>query len=111
MPALNRLTASLGILGLSLGLATIQLAAPAADPSPEAAAFFEQKVRPILQTSCFTCHSHAAKKSKGGLMLDSRAAILKGGDRGPAVVAGKPDESLLLTAVGHHDDDLKMPPT
>jgi hypothetical protein len=83
--------------------------APAQPPEP--AVFFEQKVRPILQTNCFTCHSHAAKKSKGGLVLDSRDAILTGGDRGPAVVPGKPDESLFLKAVGRLDDDLKMPPT
>jgi len=106
MPTLNRrLIAGLGILGLWFVLP----ATPAAEPEP--AAFFEQKVRPILQASCFTCHSHAAKKSKGGLMLDARDSIIKGGDRGPAIVPGKPDESLLLKAVGRHDEELKMPPT
>jgi mono/diheme cytochrome c family protein len=101
---IRRLTAGLGLLGFCLSLP----AAPASEPEP--AVFFEQKVRPILQASCFTCHSHAAKKSKGGLMLDARDSLLKGGDRGPALVPGKPDESLLLKAVGRHDEDLKMPP-
>jgi hypothetical protein len=80
-------------------------------PSTEPAVSFEKTIGPILQANCFTCHSHAAKKSKGGLMLDARESILKGGDRGPAIVSGKPDESLLLRAVGRNDDDLKMPPT
>ncbi|HEY1376963.1 MAG TPA: PSD1 and planctomycete cytochrome C domain-containing protein, partial [Gemmataceae bacterium] len=81
----------------------------AADPSPEQAAFFEQKVRPILRANCYTCHSHAAQKSKGGLVLDSRGSALKGGDTGPAIVPGKPDESLLVQAIGQ-TGDLKMPP-
>jgi hypothetical protein len=87
-------------------LTSISAASHAAEP---AAAF--EKVRPILQANCFTCHSHAAKKSKGGLMLDSREAVLKGGDRGPAMVPGKPDESLIIAAVRRHDEDLKMPPS
>jgi hypothetical protein len=105
MPTLSRLAAGFAILAMGLGAPT----ADAADP--KSAAFFEQKVLPILQTSCFTCHSHAAKKSKGGLMLDSREAVVNGGDRGPAVVPGKPDESLLLKAIGRADEELKMPPT
>src|SRR5437773_2156600 len=93
-----------------LGLCTLALAGPAAGPTPEQAAAFEQQVRPILRANCYTCHSHAAKKSKGGLVLDSRDSALKGGDTGPAIVPGKPDESLLVKAVSHTDDDLKMPP-
>jgi hypothetical protein len=112
MPAqCRRRVMVLGIVGLMFGVATMPPTARGADPSPEAAAFFEQKVRPIFQESCFSCHSHAAKKSKGGLMLDSRAAILQGGGRGPAIVSGKPDESVLMKAVDRHDEDLKMPPT
>jgi Protein of unknown function (DUF1549)/Protein of unknown function (DUF1553)/Planctomycete cytochrome C len=108
MSALNRhWTVGLAILGLIL----VPAIGRAVEPAPEKAAFFEQKVRPILQASCFTCHSHAAKKSKGGLMLDARDSILKGGDRGPAVIPEKPDESLLIKAVGKLDEDLKMPPT
>jgi len=69
--------------------------------------FFEAKIRPVLATHCYECHGH---KEKGGLKLDSREAILKGGDSGPALVPGKPKESLLLTAVRHVDEELEMPP-
>ena len=73
----------------------------------DGAAFFEKKVRPVLVEKCQSCHG--AEKQKGGLRLDSRAAILAGGDRGPAVVPGKPAESLIVTALPH-DSELKMPP-
>lgn len=69
-----------------------------------------QKAHPILEQHCFKCHSHASGKSKGGLMLDSREAILSGGDTGPAVVPGQPEKSLLLKAVSYTDPDLQMPP-
>jgi len=69
--------------------------------------FFESKIRPVLATHCFECHGH---KDKGGLKLDSREAILQGGDSGPAIVPGKPEKSLLMTAVQHADPDLEMPP-
>jgi hypothetical protein len=82
-------------------------AAPPETPSPEAAEFFETKVRPVLVEKCFACHG--PKKQQGGLRLDGRTTALKGGDSGPVVVAGKPDESLLIKAV-RYDGDLKMPP-
>src|SRR5205823_2665936 len=69
--------------------------------------FFEERVRPVLADRCFPCHG--PEKQKGGLRLDSSAALLKGGGRGPAVVPGKPDESLLVSAV-RHGEALKMPP-
>src|SRR5579864_1010860 len=72
--------------------------------------FFERKIRPILVNHCYECHSHAAKKHKGKLYLDTIAGIRKGGESGPAVVPGKPDASWLLKAVRHQSDDLKMPP-
>jgi len=68
---------------------------------------FEKHVRPLLAEKCQSCHG--AEKAKGGLRLDSRAALLKGGDRGPAIAPGKPAESLLVKAVGYAGD-LKMPP-
>ncbi|HEY1859633.1 MAG TPA: DUF1549 domain-containing protein, partial [Gemmataceae bacterium] len=71
--------------------------------------FFEKQVRPLLVEQCFQCHSDAKKKPKGNLRLDSRAAMLKGGDSGPAVVAGNPDESLLVKAIHYQMDGLKMP--
>ena len=70
--------------------------------------FFEKRVRPVLHDHCVECHN--AEKEKGGLRMDSRELLLKGGDSGPAIVVGKPDESLLLKAVRHLDKDLKMPP-
>src|SRR5688500_6457834 len=70
--------------------------------------FFEKKVRPILVERCLECHS-AEKKIKGGLALDSRAGWEAGGDAGPAIVPGKPDESLLVKAVRYTDPDLQMP--
>jgi len=68
---------------------------------------FEKHVRPLLVEKCQSCHS--AEKAKGGLRLDSRAALLKGGDSGPAVSPDKPAESLLVKAIGYAGE-LKMPP-
>ncbi|MBS1809545.1 MAG: PSD1 domain-containing protein [Acidobacteria bacterium] len=68
--------------------------------------FFEAKVRPILATSCYDCHTDGAK---GGLRVDSREALLKGGRRGAALVPGQPENSLLIKAVSHSDEKLKMP--
>ncbi len=76
--------------------------------SAEAGEFFEARVRPILAERCLKCHG--PEKQSSGLRLDSRAAVLKGGDSGPAVVPGKPAESLLIQAVDHQHGDLKMPP-
>lgn len=69
--------------------------------------FFESRVRPLLSTNCYTCHTH---EQKGGLRLDSRRGMLKGGSRGPAVVPGKPEESLLIQAVTQDHETLRMPP-
>ena len=78
-------------------------ATPAADGE-----FFEKRIRPVLHEHCVECHG--AEKQKGGLRMDSRAALLKGGETGDVVVPGKPDDSLLLRAVRHVDKDLQMPP-
>jgi hypothetical protein len=71
--------------------------------------FFEKKIRPVLSEQCYQCHSAAAKKVKGGLRLDTRAGLLQGGDHGPALVPGRPADSLLLKAL-RHEGDVKMPP-
>lgn len=68
--------------------------------------FFEKKIRPILVAHCFECHS--ADSQESGLRVDSLASMLAGGERGPAIVPGKPDESLLISAV-RHSDTLQMP--
>ena len=105
-------------VAMALPLVVLLLGGPGAtrgdEPPPKddakGIAFFEAKVRPVLVEHCYRCHSVKASKSSGGLFLDSRNAIRAGGDRGPAVVPGKPDESLLLTAISHADPDLQMPP-
>ena len=91
--------------------AILSVAAMAAeDFTPEQKDFFDKKIKPILTDKCYKCHSNDAGKSKGGLLLDSREAGLKGGDTGPAVVPGNVEKSLLLTAVSYKDKDLQMPP-
>lgn len=72
--------------------------------------FFERKIRPVLVESCFKCHSTTGEKVKGGLVLDTRAALLKGGDTGPAVTPGDPEHSLLIKAIRYADEDMEMPP-
>ncbi len=69
---------------------------------------FEREVLPILKNNCVACHNQT--KPKGGLVLETPQTILKGGDAGPAVVAKKPRESLLLKAAAHQDPELIMPP-
>ncbi len=81
----------------------------AAEPTPEQAQFFESKVRPVLSSKCYKCHAVEQGKSKGGLTLDTREGLFKGGETGPAVAPGKMD-SLLLTAISYKDADLQMPP-
>ncbi len=85
------------------------LAAPGAALGGESPGeHFAGRVRPLLEARCVSCHG--AEKVKGGLRLDSREAVLKGGESGPAIVPGKPQESLLLQAVMHRKPDLEMPP-
>jgi len=94
-----------------LAAAVVLLAVPAfarpADPTPEGVAYFEKEVRPLLVEKCLKCHG--PKKQESGLRLDSRAAVLKGGDGGPAVVPGKADAGTLLAAV-RHAGETTMPP-
>ncbi len=77
----------------------------------EGIAFFEKKIRPVLIAECFHCHSsEKGNKIRGGLTLDTREGLRKGGDSGPAVVPGRPDRSLLIKAIRHVDEKLAMPP-
>src|SRR5258708_16393304 len=79
---------------------------------PEDVAFFENKVRPVLVERCYSCHSTSVKRIRGGLVLDSKEGWEKGGDSGPAIVPGKPAESLLVKAIEYVDADVPhMPPT
>ena len=79
-----------------------------ADAQEDGPAFFETNIRPLFARQCQACHSTAA--GMGGLRIDSRENLIKGGSRGPAVVPGKPSESLLMNAV-MQSGSLKMPPS
>ncbi|MGV3723177.1 MAG: c-type cytochrome domain-containing protein, partial [Actinomycetota bacterium] len=82
---------------------------PAKAPAPQAnGEFFETRVRPVLAAQCVKCHGPV--KQLGGLRLDSRQALLKGGARGPSITPGKPEKSLLLHAVRHQNAAPVMPP-
>ncbi|MEZ6110006.1 MAG: c-type cytochrome domain-containing protein [Pirellulaceae bacterium] len=95
---------------------TLPVFGRAADPASEPNAsndaqgiqFFETKVRPLLVKHCYECHGEDAQESD--LRLDTHDGIIRGGRSGMAVVAGKPTQSLLLTAVGYQDANLRMPP-
>jgi hypothetical protein len=72
--------------------------------------FFVEKIGPLLQRRCYDCHSHASGKMKGGLTLDSRSGWQQGGDNGPTIVPGRPDDSLLVKMIRWPDEDHRMPP-
>jgi len=74
----------------------------------ESEQLFETKIRPVLVETCLPCHS--SLKKSGGLRLDSPEAMLQGGESGPAIVAGKPEESLLIRAIQRQGDVVAMPP-
>lgn len=94
--------ATLGIAGVGL----LSFQAVALQPDEE---FFESKIRPLLVDRCYGCHSDE-KEIKGGLRLDLKAGWVKGGDSGPAILPGQPDESLLVQAIRYDNQDLQMPP-
>ena len=109
---------------LALLITTFAVAAPAkllgqtGKPSTDAARsdsskleFFEKHVRPLLIEKCYECHSHESGESDGDLFLDSAAAMRKGGSRGAVLVAGKPNQSLLMRVVNYRDRNLQMPPS
>jgi hypothetical protein len=81
-----------------------------ANLSAQDAAFFESRIRPALVKYCHECHSVESGKSKGGLRVDSREALLKGGESGPAVVPHSLQRSLLFQAITSTDKDAQMPP-
>src|SRR5436190_16274998 len=96
--------------GLALG-AWVTPGAAQSPPDAQGVAFFESKIRPVLIEHCYQCHSaqaQANKKLKGSLLLDTRDGLRKGGDSGPALVPGKPDDSLLIKALRY--EATKMPP-
>ncbi|MCI0685345.1 MAG: PSD1 and planctomycete cytochrome C domain-containing protein [Gemmataceae bacterium] len=100
--------AACGLIGWCLATASSRAADPQAARSPAAASeFFEKSIRPLLANHCFECHG--PQKQRAGLRLDSRDNMLAGGDTGPAIVPGHPEQSLLVKAIGYKDE-LRMPP-
>jgi len=75
---------------------------------PEQRAFFESKIRPVLVKHCYECHSADAKKLGGKLLLDAPSEMIAGGESGPSLIPGQPDESLIIQALRY--DGLEMPP-
>jgi hypothetical protein len=98
-------------LAFCVGLPFAAQPSVAADaPGGPGVEFFEKKIRPVLVEQCAKCHSAEGKKAKGGLRVDSPEALREGGQSGPAVVPGKPEESLILEALRYTDEVLRMPP-
>ncbi|HZL88522.1 MAG TPA: PSD1 and planctomycete cytochrome C domain-containing protein [Pirellulaceae bacterium] len=103
---------------MSLAIRVTLLAALAGAAAPLVAAeavsgqgadFFEKKIRPVLVANCYQCHSASAKELKGELRLDTKEGLRKGGESGAIIVAGKPDESLLVQSL-RHENGMEMPP-
>ncbi len=82
---------------------------PAGD-DPADVEFYEAKIRPVLEKECYSCHSGRAKELKAGLRLDTRKGLLDGGDSGPAILPGKPDDSLMIRVIEHASEIAMMPP-
>ena len=95
----------LGIVLLCLGILPCSIPSVSADERDDQ---FENQIRPVLAATCFGCHG--APKVSGELRVDSREALLKGGDSGPSIVPGSPETSLLMKAIQRHDDVSAMPP-
>jgi hypothetical protein len=101
-----------GLLPLLAGGLVI---ASVADEEPSAASyepsrFFKTQILPILERRCFECHSEQEGQDDGGLVLDSRAGWMQGGDHGPAVVPKDLAKSPLIRSIRSHDPGTLMPP-
>ncbi len=87
----------------------LSVAASAADLTPEQVEFFEKHIRPVLAESCYACHSATSPQPMGALRVDTKQALLQGGNAGPAIVPGNPERSRLIQALSYAEE-LKMPP-
>lgn len=97
-----------GIIVISLWASALSVRAEEPASSVE---FFEKRIRPVLVEHCQKCHGDLKGKApKGGLRVDSRSALLKGGDNGPVVFVGEPEKSRLIEAIRYKNADLQMPP-
>lgn len=95
-------------IGLTVGYAAWTGAAEDQTSSADSVEFFESRIRPVLVKHCYRCHSSSAEKLEGGLRLDSREGLNRGGDSGPVLAVGRPEESLLIRALRY--ESLEMPP-
>ncbi len=93
---------ALFVVGVASGAQNVSLA--------QDVEFFEEKIRPVLAENCYVCHG-PKNEAMGGLRLDTKSGILRGGTRGPALVPGKPSSSLLIKAISYKNPHLTMPPT
>src|SRR5687767_3764329 len=108
-PGAGRTMRKILLLLAYIGTALTGGIAHALEPTAAQLRFFETKVRPILAERCIKCHG--PEKQWSGLRLDSREALIKGGELyGAAIIPGRPDASLLIRAVRHQNDELAMPP-
>ncbi len=98
---------SIGRFASLLTLSVVTLGSGRVFAQADGIEFFESRIRPVLATHCIACHG--PKAQKGGLRLDSREALLRGGESGPVIVEGDPESSLLVDAVAY-DAEPKMPP-
>ena len=96
-------------LRILLGILILAVPIPAVADDADVE-FFEKKIRPVLVTYCYECHSADAKSVGGQLLLDHRDGLRNGGDTGPAIREGHPEDSLLIKAIRYTDETLKMPP-
>ena len=105
---MSRLTIALPVVLI----ASTQIAAAETTPDKSISAkqqeFFEKKIRPVLVQQCYECHSVDAKKLRGGLLLDSKPGWMKGGESGPVIVPGDPEESSIISALRY--ETFEMPP-
>ena len=92
-------------------VATDDSSISAQDPASAEIDYFEKHIRPVLVDHCYECHSSKSTTLSGGLRLDISDGWMQGGDSGPAVIAGRPDESLLLRAIRYEEGVTSMPPS
>src|SRR3954447_14915870 len=102
----NIMRAPLGSLGLIFSFVTLLSA-----QTPAGTEFFEKEIRPVFADKCYGCHSSKLKSPMGGLVLDTKSGLKKGGNGGPVLVPGDPVASRLLQALTYKQTELRMPPT
>src|ERR1051325_11392718 len=102
----NATSARTGCLGLIAFLLP-----PLFAQTPAGTEFFEKEIRPVLADKCYGCHSSKLKSPMGGLVLDTKAGLKRGGNGGPVLIPGDPVSSRLLQALTYKQTELRMPPT